>query len=185
MILCTSLEIAVITHPEKFKNVQQARVKQKLRKNALRAIKDVAYILDCYGTTFGTIMIGTRQAEGQPKKDNFTYTQKRNSKPSKYTDEILTSPEFRYLMSKAYEGAQTEVPSARALAFASQQFYDAFDAIFRAVPNVFQKPLRNSLQQFMDIFNAVVNNEKAKGNDVKIPKLKVPSALDPYGKNSV
>ena len=185
MILCTPLDIAAITHPEKFKNVQQARVKQKLRKNSLRAIKDVAYILDCYETTFGTIKIGTTQAEGQPKKDNFAYMQKRNSKPSKYTDEILTSPEFRWLMSKAYSGAQTKVPSARALAFASQQFYDSFDVIFRAVPNVFQKPLRNSLQQFMDIFNAIVNNEKAKGNDTKIPKLKIPAALDPYGKTNV
>ena len=88
-------------------------------------------------------------------------------------------------MSKAHEGLQTEVPSTRALAFASQQFYDSFDVIFRAVPNVFQKPLRNSLQQFMDIFNAIVNNEKAKGNDTKIPKLKIPAALDPYGKTNV
>ncbi|MBE44287.1 MAG: hypothetical protein CMO16_03795 [Thaumarchaeota archaeon] len=87
-------------------------------------------------------------------------------------------------MSKAHEGLQTEVPSTRALAFASQQFYDSFDVIFRAVPNVFQKPLRNSLQQFMDIFNAVISNEKAKGNDVKIPKLKVSSALDPHSKFS-
>ncbi|NMJ87901.1 MAG: hypothetical protein EX285_08725 [Thaumarchaeota archaeon] len=87
-------------------------------------------------------------------------------------------------MSKAYEGSQTEVPSTRALAFASQQFYDSFDTIFRAVPNVFQKPRRNSLQQFMDIFNAVISNEKAKGDDVKIPKLKVPSALDPHSKFS-
>ena len=78
MILCTSLEIAVITHPEKFKNVQQARVKQKLRKNALRAIKDVAYILDCYETTFVTIKIGTTQTVDQPesKKDNFVYSKK-------------------------------------------------------------------------------------------------------------
>ena len=143
MILCTPLEIAAITHPEKFKNVQQARVKQKLRKNALRAIKDVAYILDCYETTFVTIKIGTTQTVDQPesKKDNFVYIQKRNSKPSKYADEILVSSEFRRLISKAYAGAQTEVPSARAFTFTSQQFYDAFEVTFRAVPNVFQKPL--------------------------------------------
>ena len=168
MTLGKPIDIGAITHPEKFPHIKQSRVKKKLRDNALRAINDAAFILRCYTIVYGTIKTGTTQAEGQPKKDVFTYGQKQNRSPSKYTNEIRSSLEFQGLMAQVYGNGKIDMPSKITLPFAEKQFRDSLEAIFRVIPREFNVPLRKTLETFTEMFNALVDSEKRR---LKTPKI--------------
>ena len=166
--LCKHIDIATITHPEKFPHIKQSRVKRKLRDNALRAIKDAAFILKCYSIIYGTVNIGSTQAEGQPKKDIFEYRQRQNLRPSKYTNEIRSSPEFEELKTQIYGNGKIDMPNEITLEFAEQQFHDSLKAIFSVIPNEFETPLRKTLETFTEMFSALADSEKRR---LKTPKI--------------
>ena len=174
-------DLATLAHPDAFPKANFERIQRQLREDAKQGLSDIVMIFN--------------------RLTMFEHEGKTNSKDtSKYIDEILTSKQFTDFMENYYYhlGSDKVPVRERANEFAAQQFAKSLAVLVRSMPVHFKTLLVNSLQPFIELFDAIVDydnevlesmkpisQQRSKETRENKFRLKLDPLIDPKQRNKI